>query len=242
MESVFHDTLFIRKGCIDLDSIKAIIFDMDGLMIDSERLYFDVERALAKNYGKVVSDETLQKMMGRKPLEAISIYAKDLGIDISCQELLKIRNNLFEERLRNEVKAMKGLYEILDRFRGKLKMAIATGSPDKFLRIVLDKLKIEEYFDILQTSDDISEGKPNPEIYLRSAEKLKVLPSECVVLEDSCNGALSGKRAGCYTIAVPSEYTCKQDFSFVHYIAKDLYDAAEHIESLMNLRKEHNKI
>jgi HAD superfamily hydrolase (TIGR01509 family) len=234
--------LFEQERCIDLDRIKAIIFDMDGLMIDSERLYFDVERALAANYGKEVRDETLLKMMGRNPLEAMSIYAKDLGLDISGEELLVIRNDMFVERLRNEVSAMKGLYEMLNRFRGKLNMAIATGSPYKFLRIVLDKLKIEEYFDVLQSSDEISEGKPSPEIYLKAAQKLKVLPSECVVLEDSCNGALSGKRAGCYTIAVPSVYTYKQDFSFVRYIARDLYDAAGHIENLMSLPKEHNDI
>lgn len=208
---------------------------MDGLMIDSERLYFDVERALARNYGKEVSDETLMKMMGRSPLEAMSIYAMDLGFDISSEELLRLRNDMFVDRLRNEVSAMKGLYEMLNRFEGKLKMAIATGSPEEFLRIVMDKLKIEKYFDVLQPSDEIKEGKPNPEIYLKAAEKLKVLPSECIVLEDSCNGALAGKRAGCYTIAVPSEYTCKQDFSFVDYIARDLYDAAEHIDFLMNL-------
>ncbi len=204
-------------------------------MIDSERLYFDVERALARNYGKEVSDETLMKMMGRSPLEAMSIYAMDLGFDISSEELLRLRNDMFVDRLRNEVSAMKGLYEMLNRFEGKLKMAIATGSPEEFLRIVMDKLKIEKYFDVLQPSDEIKEGKPNPEIYLKAAEKLKVLPSECIVLEDSCNGALAGKRAGCYTIAVPSEYTCKQDFSFVDYIARDLYDAAEHIDFLMNL-------
>lgn len=225
----------LKSGCIGLDSIKAIIFDMDGLMIDSERLYFDVERALARNYGKEVSDETLMKMMGRSPLEAMSIYAMDLGFDISSEELLRLRNDMFVDRLRNEVSAMKGLYEMLNRFEGKLKMAIATGSPEEFLRIVIDKLKIEKYFDVLQPSDEIKEGKPNPEIYLKAAEKLKVLPSECIVLEDSCNGALAGKRAGCYTIAVPSEYTCKQDFSFVDYIARDLYDAAEHIDFLMNL-------
>ncbi len=225
----------LKSGCIGLDSIKAIIFDMDGLMIDSERLYFDVERALARNYGKEVSDETLMKMMGRSPLEAMSIYAMDLGFDISSEELLRLRNDMFVDRLRNEVSAMKGLYEMLNRFEGKLKMAIATGSPEEFLRIVMDKLKIEKYFDVLQPSDEIKEGKPNPEIYLKAAEKLKVLPSECIVLEDSCNGALAGKRAGCYTIAVPSEYTCKQDFSFVDYIARDLYDAAEHIDFLMNL-------
>lgn len=217
-----------------MDKIKAIIFDMDGLMIDTERLYFEVERVIARNFGKEVKDETLWKMMGRKPLDAINVYAKDLELDISPEELLEIRDEMFVEKLIVEVTPMPGLFRMLNRFKGKLMLAIATGSPDKFLKIVLDKLKLKEYFDVLQTSDEIVNGKPDPEIYLRTVEKLGVSPAECIVLEDSSNGALAGKKAGCYTIAVPSEFTYKQDFSFVHYVAKDLMDAEDYINKLLD--------
>lgn len=218
--------------------VEAVIFDMDGLMIDTERLYFDVERTVARKFGKEVKDETLWKMMGRKPLEAITIYAEELGLDISPRELLDIRDDLFAKKLINEVEAMPGLFDILNCFGGKLKMAIATGSPDKFLKIVLDKLKIEDYFDVLQTSDEIEQGKPDPEIYIKTADKLGIIPANCIVLEDSSNGALAGVRAGCYTIAVPSEYTNRQDFSFVHYIARNLKDAAEKINEVLSIGQE----
>lgn len=211
--------------------MKAIIFDMDGLMIDTERLYFESEREMARSFGKEVKDETLWKMMGRKPVECMQIYSEDLGLDIPAQKLVEIRDELFREKLMNDLVPMKGLFEMLEEFKGKIVMSIATGSPVKLLDLILDRLNIKNYFDVLQASDDIVNGKPDPEIYLKTIEKLGVSPEECIVLEDSGNGARAGKNAGCYTIAIPSEYTNKQDFSFVDYIAADLNDARMHIIS-----------
>lgn len=202
-------------------------------MIDTERLYFEVERIMARKFGKEVKDETLWKMMGRKPLEAITVFAEDLELDISPKKLLEIRDELFVKKLVNEVEPMPGLFDILNILKGKVKMAIATGSPQKFLKIVLDKLKIESYFDVFVTSDEVEKGKPDPEVYNTAVKRLKVAPFECVVLEDSSNGALAAVRAGCYTIAVPTVYTNKQDFSFVNYVAKDLKDAAEKINEFL---------
>lgn len=216
-----------------MKKVKAVIFDMDGLMIDTERLYFEVERIMARKFGKEVKDETLWKMMGRKPLEAITVFAEDLELDISPKKLLETRDELFVKKLVNEVEPMPGLFDILNILKGKVKMAIATGSPQKFLKIVLDKLKIESYFDVFVTSDEVEKGKPDPEVYNTAVKRLKVAPFECVVLEDSSNGALAAVRAGCYTIAVPTVYTNKQDFSFVNYVAKDLKDAAEKINEFL---------
>jgi len=213
--------------------MKAIVFDMDGLMIDTESLYFATDREIARSFGKTVSDETLWKMMGRKSLESYKIFRDDLGIDATVEELLKIREGSMERKFQNEIKPMPGLFNILDEFRGKLKLAIATGSSNKFMELALNKLNLNEYFDAKQPSDEIINGKPNPEIYLKVIEKLKLVPEDCIVIEDSSNGARAGKSAGCYTIAIPSEYTCKQDFSFVDYVAFDLNDAKDHIKMLM---------
>ncbi|MDQ2084820.1 HAD family phosphatase [Herbivorax sp. ANBcel31] len=212
--------------------MKAIIFDMDGLMIDTEGLYFETERIIAKKFNKEVKDETLWEMMGRKPIEAIGIFANHLEIDIPLEELLELRDKLFVQKLKEKLVPMPGIFDILDEFKNKMKLAIATGSPDKFLQIVLDKLDLKIYFEVLQPSDKIINGKPHPEMYLRTIDKLQVLPSDSVVLEDSSNGALAGVKAGCYTIAIPNKYTYKQDFSFVDYIAESLFDAKDHIKKI----------
>ncbi|MCX7920806.1 MAG: HAD family phosphatase [Clostridia bacterium] len=214
--------------------MKAIIFDMDGLMIDTERLYFETQREIAQSYGKKLNHETLWKMMGRKPIESIMIFVDDLKIDIEPAKMLEIRDRIFEDKLRKDLRPMPGLFKILEEFEGKMKLAIATGAPKIFLDIVMEKLDIRHYFDVIQTSDTIKNGKPDPEIYLEAIKKLGVEPEECFVLEDSSNGALAGKRAGCYTIAVPSEYTIRQEFGFVNYIARGLNDAREHIKMVVS--------
>lgn len=212
---------------------EALIFDMDGLMIDSERLYWEVERALARSFQKEVRDETLWKMMGRRPIEGLRIFVEDVGLPISAEEALALRDVRMRQKYRDESEAMPGLFHILDTFYGKLKLAVCTGAQREFMDIVLDRLKIRGQFAFLQASDEIKKGKPDPEIYLTTCAKLGCEPGQCIVLEDSSNGALAGKRAGCYTIGVPSDYSRGQDFSFVDFIASGLFDAEKHILNLL---------
>lgn len=211
----------------------ALIFDMDGLMIDSERLYFAAEREMAAAHGKEIRDEQLWPLMGRKPIESLRLLRKILGIGTPPEELLAWRNRLMLEKMRRDLGAMPGLFEILDVFKGRLKLAVATGAQQEFLDIALDTLRIREYFDVLQTADAVERGKPDPEIYLIACRRLGLQPGECIVLEDARNGVLAGKAAGCPVIAVPSDYTRGQDFSEADWVEPDLFAAARRIESLL---------
>ena len=207
---------------------------MDGLMIDSERLYFQAESEMAKTFGVQLLEETLWKMMGTKPIEGLSIFVKDLELPISAQDALDMRNEIMRKKLQTELEAMPGLFHILDTFFNRLKLAVCTGAQEEFLDIVVDLLKIREKFDVLQSSDGIDKGKPEPEIYLKTCEKLAVSPQECIVLEDSANGVKAGKKAGCSVIAIPSEYTQSQEFTSADFIAADLFQAEHHIQSLLS--------
>ena len=95
-------------------------------------------------------------------------------------------------------------------------------------------LGIAPYFDVIQTGDDIVNGKPDPEIYLACMRKLGVTPADCIVLEDSHAGAMSGHRAGAYIIAVPSALTASEDFSFADARVNDLFDAKVAIEKRLD--------
>jgi HAD superfamily hydrolase (TIGR01509 family) len=128
---------------------------------------------------------------------------------------------------------MPGLYEILNAFHRRLKLAVATGAQREFLDIALDTLGIRKYFDVLQTADGLERGKPDPEIYLLACRRLGLAPEKCVVLEDAANGVRAGKAAGCPVIAVPSDYTRRQDFSEADWIEPDLFAAVRRIESLL---------
>ena len=216
--------------------LDALIFDMDGLMIDSERLYFEAEKEIAGRFGKTVEDRTLWNMMGRKPLESMAVYAQDLGLagTITPEELLVIRDKIMKRKLADDLEPMPGLERIIGDFHGTLKLAVATGAPMEFLDITLDGLDLRDKFNVLQASDDIEQGKPDPEIYIKTCERLGLAPEACVVLEDAQHGVVAGKEAGCYVIAVPSEYSQGHDFGRADFIASDLSHAADYIHELMN--------
>ena len=206
---------------------------MDGLMIDSERLYFAAEREMAAAFGRELRDEQLWPLMGRKPIESLRLLREILGVETSPEELFAWRTRLMREKMRQDLGAMPGLFEILAAFRGRLKLAVATGAQRECLDIALDRLGIRPYFDVLQTADGLERGKPDPEIYRLACRELRLPPAQCLVLEDARNGVLAGKAAGCPVIAVPNDYTRGQDFSEADWVEPDLFAAARRIESLL---------
>ncbi|HWE02051.1 MAG TPA: HAD family phosphatase [Tepidisphaeraceae bacterium] len=216
--------------------MQAVIFDMDGLMIDSEGIYWAVARQMAREFGKEVSDDTLGRMMGRAPLESVELYARELGLNRPPEQLMRERDQRVLEIFQGGIEPMPGLMQVVEDLRPRFKMAVATSARLSFVNIIFGGLGIHRFFDIIQTSDDIHRGKPDPEIYLLAMSKLGVGPQDCFVLEDSSNGSLAGKRAGAYSIAVPSQYTRKQDFSFADYVARDLLDANAHIDAIARQR------
>lgn len=212
---------------------KALIFDLDGLLIDSETIYRKISYKMADDLGKQLHDGIWVKQMGRSPIESLGIFRDELGITTyTARELVDLRNILLLEGFRNDLQILPGALEIIHAFHGKKRMAIATGSPRELMELAIAKLGLSEYFEFMLPSDEILAGKPDPEIYSKTIEALGLLPEECIVLEDSSNGALAGHRAGCYVIAVPSDYTRNQDFSFADYVAEDLSGARRWIQTL----------
>jgi HAD superfamily hydrolase (TIGR01509 family) len=213
--------------------MKAIIFDMDGLMVDSERLYHQAQQEITRQFNKTLPEKARLKMMGRKPLESMKIFVEALDIPIDAEKVLEMRDDSMREKYKNNLVPLPGLDHIIDTVYGKLKLAISTGAQEEFLDIVVDQLEIRNKFDVLQASDEIEKGKPHPEIYSKTCKKLGLEPGECIVLEDSLNGVIAGKRAGCYVIAVPSEYTKQENFDTADFVADDLFYAARHIDDLL---------
>ena len=213
---------------------QALIFDLDGLLIDSETIYRKISYKMAADLGKQLHDGIWVKQMGRSPLESLGIFRKELGITThTARELVDLRNVLLTASYRKELQIMAGAMEIIHAFHGKMRMAIATGSPRKLMELAIEKLGLTGYFEYMLPSDEIVSGKPDPEIYLRTVHALGLQPDECIVLEDSSNGALSGHLAGCYVIAVPSDYTRNQDFSFADHVAGDLFEARLWVENII---------
>jgi HAD superfamily hydrolase (TIGR01509 family) len=215
--------------------IRALIFDMDGLMIDTEPLYWQVGRAIAARFGKTVSDQTLRKTMGRDRVESCRILVSEVGLPMSAEEMMHERERMMAVKLGEGVVLMPGLRELLARFSGRAKLAVATSSPRMLASAALGAAGIETIFDAIVTGDEIKNGKPNPDIYLAAMSKLGVKADESIVLEDAPAGATAGKRAGAYVIAVPSALTAGEDFTGIADVRLNgLPEASEHIETMMN--------
>ena len=213
-------------------TFKAIILDMDGLMVDTERLYIRCNREIARAHGKELCDSTLTRMIGRSPVESMGIFATDLGISEDPRKLVAQREEMMLRLLKTDLEPMPGLKELLDYGHGRFRLAIATGSPRMLVDEVLRQLAIAGLFDAIQTAETLPRGKPDPEIYLRAVAQLGLKPPECIVMEDSSNGVRSARAAGCYVIGVPNQDTRAQDFTPAHYVATDLRAAADHVRCL----------
>jgi len=205
--------------------VKGVVFDMDGLMVDTEGLYFRVEREIGKRYGKVVDDALLHRMMGQKPLDSLRLFVSELGIDEDPARLLAERDEKILQAIREDLKPMPGLFEMLSALRPVAKLGIGTGNTRVMVEEILEVLKLKDMFDFVQTSDNVQSGKPSPEIFQKACEGLGLSPSDVAVLEDSANGIRAAYHAGCLPLAVPNAYTRGQDFSLAHRVFSNLDEA-----------------
>ncbi len=215
----------------------AILLDLDGLLIDSEKIYHKVGYWMTEQLGKVLTKEIIAKQMGRRPYESLDIYRKELGITShTTQELVDWRDELMMEAYEKEIELMPGARELIDQAYGTYKLAIATGSTKILVDIVVKKLNLAPKMQHIQASDGLKNGKPHPDIFLECAKQINEDPKTCIVLEDSSNGCMAGQRAGCYVIAVPTEFTNHQDFSSADTIVDDLFQAYDHILALSKIK------
>jgi HAD superfamily hydrolase (TIGR01509 family) len=214
--------------------IKAAIFDMDGLMVETESLYFKAESEAANRYGKTFCMEVMEKMMGHKAERSIQIMRETLGIEAPAEQIMALRDMLYRDLLMQGVKPMNGFLELLDWLeRQGFRKAVATSSKPMFKDIIFNHLNLHDRFEVVVTAEDVSEGKPSPEIYQVVLDRLGLHPWECIVLEDSAAGLKAAKGAGCWCIIVPNPYTQSQDFaradlvvpSLSHEAIRDLFQA-----------------
>jgi HAD superfamily hydrolase (TIGR01509 family) len=204
---------------------RAVVFDLDGLMFNTEELYVEVGSELLRRRGFPFTEELIDRMMGRPSRVALQIMIDSHALSATVEELLAETDEIFPEILRTRLAPMPGLVELLEVLeRRAIPKGIATSSRRSFVERVLGKFGYQPRFSPILTSEDIVEGKPHPEIYLKASERLGIAPGEMLVLEDSQNGCRAAIAAGAIAIAVPGTPSRHHDFTGAALVAESLAD------------------
>lgn len=198
---------------------------MDGLMFDTERLYFDAQSEMLARRGLTFTIEHAQMLMGVHGTQAMAILCRETGLTDQPEDLYAECQSLLRARIETDLQTMPGLFELLEIIEtAGLKKALATSTHRTLTEYMLGRYELLSRFEFLLTREDVTQGKPHPEIYLKAAQLVGLPPSEVLVLEDSRNGALAAKSAGCITVAVPHALSRSIDFSFADLTADHLLD------------------
>lgn len=206
-------------------TIGAVAFDMDGLMLNTEDLYEQVGYTLMQRRGKTYRNEVRKKMIGLPARHAFGILIEEEGLSESWQELQQEAEKIFETILPTQLATMHGLIDLLDYLDELgLRRCVATSSTQSFARKALAQVGLLDRVDFVITAEDVSEGKPNPEIYLTAARKMSVPVENMLVLEDSSTGTKAGVSAGAFVVSVPNEHTKLGCFEGCQWIANTLLD------------------
>ena len=191
---------------IGVGMVKAVIFDWDGTLADTKKAVVQSFQKVLGEAGCGVSDEFIERRMGIGTKKTIIEAFREcrMRLDVSTLEKLAKEKIRIQAELTDIVTLLEGATELLEALQGKTKIALATMSSRKVVEKLLPEKKIESYFDVVVTADEIDKPKPDPEVFLVSAAKLGVKPEDCVVVEDSIFGVKAAKAAEMKCIAVSS--------------------------------------
>ncbi len=208
-----------------LERIRAVVFDLDGTMLNTEDIFEDAGQQLMQRRGLTMTREIRRSMLGRRPLEAFTALKQATGIADDIESLLQETKQIFQELAADRVQLMPGVEWLLQLTEDlHLPRAVATSSPQKYMRWLLDLVGLYSRFAFVLTAEDVVQGKPHPEIYLKAAARLRVDPQEMLVLEDSETGVAAAAAAGAQVVAVPNRHTDYGDFSRAQLRVNSLQD------------------
>lgn len=206
--------------------MKAIIFDMDGVMIDSEYAYTAAIKEVMQGLGHDILEEYIYSFVGTTHEFTWAQIVADYQLK---DEPINYINEMLGRR--EQIVSRDGLITyphvrefIVDAFEKGYKLAVASSSPKREILRTVEHLTVEDYFDYLVSGEEVEHSKPAPDIFLRAAEMLNVTPSECMVIEDSKNGSLAAKAAGMYCVGYRDSAYPEQDLTATDIIVTDFFE------------------
>lgn len=195
--------------------MKALIFDMDGVIVDSEPMHTAVTIEVMQSYQVHFTTAEMDRFIGMSMRGFFSILKKEHGLAAPVEEMIQRQiNGIYRHIKEDPQQPVPGILEILAYLKSRgIPAAIASSSPKILIETIVDRLQIADAFSLLLSGEDFPRSKPDPAIYLTSAEKLGVHPADCLVIEDSQNGTIAAKDAGMRCIGFQNPNSGRQDLS-----------------------------
>ncbi|TDX45512.1 HAD family hydrolase [Orenia marismortui] len=218
-----------------MDELKGIIFDMDGVIVDSEPIHYRVNQIILKDMNIEISEEEYNSFIGVSNPDMWSIIKDRYDLKESLEDLVNKQNKITLEYLRDSnINPINGIVKLLEELKNKgLKVALASSSSEKLIELVLNKFYIQQYFIETISGENFAKSKPDPQIFFHAAKKLKLKSEECVVIEDSKHGIEAATRANMKAIGYKNINSGNQDLSKADLIVESIREI--NVELIKNL-------
>lgn len=210
--------------------VKAFIFDMDGVIIDSEPLHFAVDLMILEQFGLNLEKEKLEQYVGMTNPEMWRLIKEQYGVTNTVEEMIEAqlaRKLMHLDEI--ELEPISGIRELLLELRNNnISIGLASSSPRVFIEAVLQKFTIIDQFSCIVSGEEVDRGKPAPDVYLEAARMLKVKPEDCIVLEDAKHGVKAAKSAGMRCIGFVNPNSGNQDLSEADFTVRSIGEISVH--------------
>lgn len=219
---------------IKIQDFEAVIFDMDGVLIDSEPLWKIAMEEAFHSVGCMITKKDFQKTVGLRIDEVVEYWHKHSGWkDLSVKKVEDLIIQKMVRLIKENGDPLVGVLDTISFLKSQgLKVGLATSSYNILIDKVLDALGIRDAFDVVNSAEDEEFGKPHPAVYLTVANKLKVDPIKCLVIEDSLNGVIAGMAAKMNVVCIPEKtHNPERKLQLAHYLFEDMALFLEHIKS-----------
>jgi beta-phosphoglucomutase len=202
----------------------AIIFDMDGVIVDNHNFHFKALKAFSKKHGSELTDEEFKENINGRTINEVVEYIfrnKKLSNE-EIKEYGEEKEAMYRKDYQDHIKPVEGLEDFLIQLKqNRIPIAVATSAPTVNVDFTLDYLGLRKYFDCIIDSTFVEKGKPDPQVYLITSEKLGIAPDKCIVFEDSVSGIKSGKNAGMKVVALLTTHDNEEDLKEADKIVKN---------------------
>ncbi|MBB6452687.1 putative hydrolase of the HAD superfamily [Salirhabdus euzebyi] len=212
--------------------IKAVVFDFDGLIVDTESIWYEAYRDVLVDYGIDLQLEQFAKVIGTNDTVLYDYIRKNSKKEVDRNVIEGAAHKVFHEKM-GQPALREGVREYLNSAkRLGLKIGLASSSSRKWVTDYLKIFEIDHYFETIHTRDDVQFVKPDPALYLLAVDKLHVKPNEALAFEDSLNGMTAALNAGLYCVIVPNPVTSDLPFQDFHYRLQSMSECS--LEKLLN--------